>query len=484
MELLDAPGFLLARWAIQRGLGLVYLVAFLVAANQFRPLAGARGLLPMGPFLDRVPFRAAPSLFQWTGGLTPKGLDRAIGAAAWTGVGLAVAAVSGLSDAFGAPLSIAVWTALWALYLSFVNAGQLFYGYGWETLLLEAGFLAIFLGPSDLAPTWVTIWLVRWLLFRVMFGAGLIKLRGDRCWRELTCLDYHYETQPIPNFLSWYLHRSPKLVHRAGVAFTHFVQLVVPWGVLVPGPVGWAAGLLTIGFQATLIVSGNLSWLNYLTLLLAFACFDDRAWSFVLPDGATELLGLPAAPGPRPLAFDLATAGVAILVLALSVRPVRNMISSRQLMNASFEPLHLVNTYGAFGSVTRRRYEVVIEGEAEDGSWREYELKAKPGDPARRPPWIAPYHLRLDWQIWFSAMRPHAQERWFARLAERLLESDPATLALLAGNPFPDAPPRRVRARRFLYRFTTPAERRETGRWWNREEVGIYLPPMGREGLV
>lgn len=483
MELLDAPAYQLARWTLQRSLGGVYLVAFLVAANQFRPLAGARGLLPLGPFLERVPFRAAPSLFHWTG---PS--DRALATAAWTGVALSLLAVAGVSDAFGLPLSMAVWAGLWALYLSFVNVGQLFYGYGWETLLLEVGFLAVFLGSSDVPPTWITIWLVRWLLFRVMFGAGLIKLRGDDCWRRLTCLDYHYETQPMPNLLSWFLHRSPKPVHRMGVLFTHFAQVVAVWGVLVPGPVGWVAGAIVIAFQGMLILSGNLSWLNYLTLLLAFACFDDRVWGAVLPAGAVSLpvrfLGLPAVPGERPFTFDLAVLAVALLVLVLSVRPVKNMISPRQLMNASFEPLHLVNTYGAFGSVTRERYEIVVEGETPEGEWREYGFRGKPGDPARRPPWVAPYHLRLDWQLWFSAMRPQAQERWFVRLVARLLEGDRRTLALLRDNPFPDAPPRRVRARHLLYRFTTPAERRETGHWWHRREVGTYLPPVSLDDLA
>jgi hypothetical protein len=475
MEVLDAPGYELARWVVQRALGGVYLVAFLVAAHQFRPLAGVRGLLPMGPFLARVPFRAAPSLFHWTG---PS--DRAVAAAAWAGVALSALAFTGLSDAFGLAASITVWLALWALYLSFVNVGQLFYGYGWETLLLEAGFLAIFLGSSDVAPTWITIWLVRWLLFRVMFGAGLIKLRGDPCWRRLTCLEFHYETQPLPNLLSWYLHRSPRPVHRMGVLFTHFAQLVAAWGVLVAGPVGWAAGLVALGFQGMLILSGNLSWLNYLTLLLAFACFDDRVWDLALPAGS---LGLPAVPGARPVGFDVAVLALALLVGVLSVRPVLNMVSPGQLMNASFEPLHLVNTYGAFGSVTRERYEVVLEGEAADGTWRAYGFKAKPGDPARRPPWVAPYHLRIDWQIWFSAMRQEVQERWLVRLAARLMEGDRPTLGLLRGNPFPDAPPRRVRARRFLYRFTTPAERRASGNWWHREETGTYLPPLSLDDL-
>jgi hypothetical protein len=370
------------------------------------------------------------------------------------------------------------WGLLWALYLSFVNLGSLFYGYGWESLLLETGFLAVFLGPTDATPTWVTIWLVRWLLFRVMFGAGMIKMRGDPCWRQLTCLDYHYETQPLPNPWSFFLHRSPRWVHRMEVAGTHFVQLVAIWGIFLPQPGAALAGTLVIAFQGLLIVSGNLSWLNWLTLLLGFACFDD---------GTLAFLGLPRAQGleARPLAFDVALLAVTVLILGLSVRPARNLFSRRQLMNASFDPFHLVNTYGAFGSITRERREIEIEATRDEAideatEWRPYRFEGKPGDPRRRPPFVAPYHLRLDWQMWFAAMTPADRQPWFHRFVAKLLEADPGVLSLLAEDPMEGRPPRYVRAIWYRYRFSTFAEWRETGEWWTRERLGVYLPPVAR----
>lgn len=433
---------------------------------------GSRGLLPVPEHLERRGFRSAPSVFQL------RYSDSFAVGLAWAGVLLSVVALFGLSERFGTPLSMAVWFSLWALYLSFVNVGQTWYAFGWETLLLEAGFLAVFLGGAGTEPPEAVVWLYRWLLFRVMFGAGLIKMRGDPCWRDLTCLFYHYETQPLPNPLSWLLHRSPALIHKAGVLFTHFAQLVVPFGYFVPGPVSWVAGGLTVLFQGSLILSGNLSWLNHLTLVLAIACFDDRALSW-LPVRVPEV-------GPRALPHEVLVWGLLVLVVVLSVRPVRNLFRRRQLMNASFEPYHLVNTYGAFGSITRKRFEIVIEGclDADPGpesEWREYEFKAKPGRLDRRPPIVAPYHLRLDWLMWFAAMGSYHGHPWFVPLLVKLLEGDRAVIGLLArgGNPFPDGPPAAVRARLYLYRFTTRAERRETGRWWEREWVGEYVPAIG-----
>ncbi|MGH7564980.1 MAG: lipase maturation factor family protein [Gemmatimonadota bacterium] len=461
----------LTRFLLQRALALVYLIAFLVAANQFRALLGERGLLPVPEWLQGRGWRQAPGLFQL------RYSDRFALVLAWSGVGLSVFALSGLSERFGTPVSMAVWLLLWALYLSFVNVGQTWYAFGWETLLLEAGFLAIFLGGAGSETPEVVIWLYRWVLFRVMFGAGLIKLRGDPCWRDLTCLYYHYETQPLPNPLSWLLHRSPKVIHKAGVAFTHLVQLAVPFGYFLPAPFSWVAGGLTVLFQGSLILSGNLAWLNHLTLVLAVSTFNDRVLGWLVP------VDIPTV-GPRALQHDVAVWGLVVLVLVLSVRPVRNLFRRRQLMNASFEPYHLVNTYGAFGSITRQRYEIVIEGTLDEdpgpeSEWREYEFKAKPGALDRRPPIVAPYHLRLDWLMWFAAMSSHHRHPWFVPLLVQLLEGDPVVLGLLGRNPFPDSPPRVVRAQLHLYRFTTPAERRETGRWWERELVGDYVPAVG-----
>jgi Lipase maturation factor len=401
---------------------------------------------------------------------------------AWVGAGLAAAALVGLPEQGPALVSMAVWLALWALYLSVVNVGQTFYGFGWETLLLEAGFLAVFLGPAATAPPTLVLWLYRWLLFRVEFGAGLIKLRGDRCWRDLTCLDYHHETQPLPGPLSWFFHHLPRPLHRAEVLANHATQLVVPFGLFAPQPVARVAGLAVVVTQAWLLLSGNFSWLNLITIVLAASALDDTLLRAVLPVDPPATLADPAR------WEQAAVVAVALLVALLSVNPVRNLVGRRQLMNASFDPLRLVNTYGAFGAITRVRREVVLEGTDDpapgpDAVWAEYQFKAKPGDPRRRPRQVAPYHLRLDWLLWFAAMSPPAAHPWMLGLMVRLLEHDPATLKLLGRNPFPDQPPAVVRARLYRYRFTTPAERRRTGAWWSRDLLGDYLPPLRLDPL-
>ncbi|HTI44368.1 MAG TPA: lipase maturation factor family protein [Vicinamibacterales bacterium] len=458
-----------SRFLFERALAAMYLVGFLVAANQFVPLLGERGLLPVSRFTQYVPFRASPSVFF----LSPT--DTAFRTCAWLGVGLAVLALTGWPQQRGAIASGIVWAMMWLLYLSFVNVGQTFYGFGWETLLLETGFLAIFLGGWSTAPSLWLMWLYRWLLFRVMFGAGLIKIRGDSCWRDLTCLNYYFETQPIPNPLSWYFHWLPEAVHKGGVAFNHFAELVVPFGYFAPQPVAAIAGLITVAFQGVLIASGNLSWLNWLTVVLCIPTLDDRFLSW-LP------LAPPALQEPE-LVHRAAIYVVAAVVGVLSIAPTLNMLSPSQVMNTSFEPLHLVNTYGAFGSITRTRYEIVIEGSDDGQAWREYEFKGKPGDPSRWSPQIAPYHLRLDWLMWFEAFSPRPQSEWFAVLLQRLLEGDGPTLSLLKTNPFPDHAPRFLRARYYRYRFTTVDEHRQTGRWWNRELVSEYVRPVTREAF-
>jgi hypothetical protein len=469
----------LTRWLLQRGLASIYLIAFVVAVNQFRPLLGTHGLTPVPWFVRHTAFWRSPSLLY---------LHYSDGFAmllSWFGVLCAVLALVGVSERFGTPLSMVIWGAMWVSYLSLVNVGQTWYGFGWETLLLECGFLAIFLGGCNTAPPAIVIWMYRWVLFRVMLGAGLIKLRGDPCWRDLTCLVYHFETQPIPNPISWYFNLAPLAIKKAGVLFNHLAELVTPIGYLIP--VAWVrqtAGLIAIAFQFTIFLSGNLSWLNWLTIVIALSCFDDRLLGRVLPVHAGPL---------EPLAFphQIALGVLGVIVAALSIRPAVNLISPGQLMNASFEPLHLVNTYGAFGSISRKRYEVVLEGTTESvvtpaTTWKEYQFKAKPGDVARRPPFIAPYHLRLDWLMWFAALSPAYADPWFVPLAARLLQNDQPTLSLMAANPFPDRPPVWIKAQLFVYRFTTPEERHQTGQWWVRTLEGDYLPPVSLEtpGLI
>jgi hypothetical protein len=467
-----ATDFWLSRLCFQRGLGCIYLIAFLIAANQFIPLLGERGLQPVRRFLRHVPLHRAPSLF-WI-----NCSDRFITAAIWCGIALSIFAVTGWSESLGLVVSMSAWALLWVIYLSLINVGQTFYGFGWETMLAETGFLAIFLGSSDAHPPVVVMWLIVWVLFRTMFGAGMIKLRSDPCWRDLTCLFYHYETQPLPNPLSWYLHHSPRWAHKAGVLFTHFAQLVVPWFYFAPAPLCYWAGGLTILFQITLILSGNLSWLNYITIVLCIPCFDDRLLGRLISISHS-------VPVQMTLVHKIAAGAITVIVLALSLRPARNLFSRRQLMNASFEPLHLVNTYGAFGAVTRERFEVVIKGtDAEypdaNAEWREYEFKGKPGDVNHRPCIVSPYHWRLDWQMWFAAMSPPDLHPWIFAVVQSLLEGEKRILRLFARNPFPNAPPKFIRADWYRYRFTKPGARD----WWTRTYVGEYLPPMTLDRTV
>ena len=471
MEWFSAEGYWLSRLIFQRALALVYLVAFLCAANQFRALIGERGLLPVPVYLRRASFRKAPSLFHLHYS------DRFFAAVAWTGVLTSGVVLIGLADGLPFLAHMAVWALLWVLYLSIANVGQLWYSFGWESLLCETGFFAVFLGPSTAAPPLLVLLALRWLLFRLEFGAGLIKIRGDRCWRDLSCLYYHHETQPMPNPLSWYFHHLPKPLHKVEVATNHVTQLVVPFLFFMPQPVAGTAAIVVIVTQSWLLLSGNFSWLNTLTIVIATATVGDRLWQAMLGvSPPTDLV-------ESPVWYQGLVVALAAGTVILSYWPARNLLSRGQLMNYRFNPFQLVNAYGAFGSITRVRHEIVIEGTDDpdpgpDTQWREYEFKGKPGDVRRRPPQVAPYHLRLDWLMWFAALSPAYAESWFLEFVTKLLENNPATLKLLRHNPFPDTPPACVRASYYRYRFTDRRARRQTGAWWERTLVGEYVPPI------
>jgi hypothetical protein len=484
---IEAPvkaSYWLARFVILRLLGVVYLIAFLVAVNQLTPLIGEHGLLPASLFMDRISahlgskwaaFLELPSVF-W--------LDHSDGsmlAVSWLGAALSLVVFLGYANAV-------LMFMLWALYTSIVNIGQDWYSFGWEIQLLETGFLAIFLCPlfdgrafPRRAPPVAVIWLFRWLTFRIMLGAGLIKLRGDSCWRDLTCLYYHYETQPLPNPFSRFLHFQPHWFQKFGALWNHFVELVAPWFVFGPANARRAAGFFLFTFQLFLIFSGNLSFLNWLAIVPILACFDDAFLARLLPRPLVESSGKAAAVAEPSRDQDLFAMALAVLVGLLSVLPVANLLSSSQLMNTSFSRLHLVNTYGAFGSVGRERLDIVFEGTDEPAvtertEWRQYEFKGQPVDLSRRPPFVAPYQLRLDWQMWFAAMSNPQEYPWTLHFVWKLLHNDAPTLGLLASNPFPDRPPRYVRARLYRYQFAPPGN--AEGAWWVRTELGVWIPPL------
>lgn len=268
MDWFTADGYWLSRLIFQRALAAVYLVAFLSAVLQFRALIGERGMLPVPELLRRTPWRAAPGLFRLHYS------DRFFAAVAWLGCAVSAALIAGLDGLLPLWGGMLLWALPWVLYLSIVQVGQVWYGFGWESLLLETGFLAVFLGTGDTAPPVLVLWLLRWLLFRVEFGAGLIKMRGDACWRELTCLDFHHETQPMPGPLSWFFHHLPRPVHRAEAAANHVTQLLVPFLLFTPQPVASAAAGLMVLTQLWLVLSGNFAWLNWLTIALALSVVD------------------------------------------------------------------------------------------------------------------------------------------------------------------------------------------------------------------
>jgi hypothetical protein len=471
MDWFAAPEYWLARQLVLHGVAALYLIAFVAAARQFRALIGEHGMLPVPQYLARQSFGKTPSIFQLHYS------DRFFAVVCWCGAAVSAALVAGAYDLVPLWAAMLMWLVLWILYLSIVNVGQTWYGFGWESLLLEAGFLAIFLGNDSIAPPLLVLFLARWLLFRVEFGAGLIKLRGDPCWRDLTCLYYHHETQPMPGPLSWFFHHLPKPLHKVEVAGNHFAQIVVPFALFAPQPIASVAASIVVVTQLWLVLSGNFAWLNWVTIVLAFSAIDDATAAAVVP--------LPDAPtfADPPLWFAGLVVAVTALMVFLSFWPVRNLLSRRQRMNMAFNPYHLANTYGAFGSIGRTRMELVIEGTdepeiTEQTVWKEYEFKGKPGPVKRLPRQWAPYHLRLDWLMWFAAISPAYAMPWLGPFVVRLLKNDPATVRLLHRNPFPDSPPRYVRAQFYEYRFTTWRELLRDHAWWHRSLVGEYLPPI------
>jgi hypothetical protein len=479
----------LTRSAILRLLGVVYLFGFLGLTDQVLPLLGADGLTPIADLLDYLArqgqgFAEVPSIF-WL-----DASDTTLVVAAWIGVALSLAVVLGYANA---PVMI----VLWVLYGSFARVGQLWFAFGWEIQLLETGFLAIFLAPpldprplASRPPPFVMIVLYRWLAFRIMLGAGLIKLRGDPCWTDLSCLDHHFETQPIPNPASPWFHHAPHLVHVAGVMFNHVVELIAPWFALFgPRRLRVLAAVLMLGFQLSLVISGNLAFLNWLTLVPILACLDDDAIRWVLPARIRGWLDrrvtrADANGRDRPSrAARIVVWLIAGLVAIKSVDVVTNLISSDQAMNRSYDRLELVNTYGAFGSVGDVRHELIIEGTREEApgettEWLAYELPCKPGDLDRGLCILGPYHHRFDWLIWFAAMKrePDRYTTWVDRVVFKLLISDAGIRSLLAVDPFGDEPPRWIRIRRFRYEFAAPDEG-----GWLRSDEQLWMDPVGLE---
>jgi hypothetical protein len=445
-----------------RGLAIIYLIAFASLLPQIDGLVGSHGILPAHDFLENVraqygsrAYTLFPT-FAWV-----NSSDVFLHALVWSGIGLSAVLLAGFI-----PLGATI--GLFLIYLSIDTIGQTFYSFQWDALLLEAGFAAVLVAPPGLHPSYSTppsrmaVWVFRLLIFRLMFESGLVKLlSGDPTWRNLTALNYHYETQPLPTPVAWHVQQLPSLFQKVSVLGMFAVELVVPFLFLTTSRLRKIGAFITIAFQLAIALTGNYTFFNLLTILLCAFLFDVKSttrtpWNVwfvgvvLIPIGVLQILttfGNPAKV-PEPIAS----------------------------IDFRAETFHIVNHYGLFAVMTTSRPEIIIEGSDDGQQWKPYEFKFKPGDVRRPLAWVAPYQPRLDWQMWFAALSNYQSNPWFEHLMLRLLEGTPQVTALLAFNPFPDKPPRFIRAVTYDYHFTDTATRRKTGAVWTRMPLGEYFP--------
>lgn len=464
---LAPPSYDLTRWVFLRLLALAYLAAFWSLSGQILGLAGSRGILPAADYLRAIEQALGPARFWsyptlgWLGAS-----DFALRLFCLLGIVAAVVAVLGLLPALCFP-------ALWALYLSLVVVGQEFLRFQWDILLLETGFLAIWFAPQRRPASRVMLWLLRALCFRLTFSSGAMKLSsGDPTWRNLTALQYHYETQPLPTPLAWFAHQLPVWFQSFSTVAMFTIELGAPFLIFAPRRLRLIGAGLLIFLQVLIALTGNYAFFNLLTIALCLLLLDDAVLKGLLPPSLGR-----AKPGAPGRIRRWTAAAFAAVILATGGAQVAGVVWGFYAVPEPLARWYIVNSYGLFAVMTTARPEIVVEGSRDGETWIPYEFRYKPGGLDRAPPIVAPHQPRLDWQMWFAALGSHQTNPWFTNFMVRLLEGSPEVAALLANNPFPDSPPRYVRARRYDYRFT---DRR--GGWWRREEAGLYFPVASLRG--
>jgi len=516
------PRYNRVRWVFLRSLGLIYLIAFASLGTQIKGLIGANGVVPAAEFMTAVQqhFDAAhvgleryhrlPTLC-WFGAS-----DRFLQGLCVAGGLLAVVLVLNFAPALCLIL-------LWLIYLSLMSVGGDFLSFQWDALLLETGFLAIFLAPPQFfawrraaPPSRLALWLLRWLLFQLMFESGVVKLiSGDSTWKHLLALNYHYETQPLPTWIGWYAHQLPEAFQKLSVFIMFVIEIAVPFLVFAPRRPKLVGCFLLIFLQVAILLTGNYCFFNLLTIALCMLWLDDAALARFIPsrwrsresapapdfnaeslphteNGTLGEISIPpiaveTVPRPRGWPRSLVRPLAVIILLLTSTGMLARfgwmpVPSPLLALEEWLGPFQTLNHYGLFAVMTTARPEIIIEGSDDGKTWLPYEFKYKAGDVNRRPGFVAPHQPRLDWQMWFAALRPNGRDRWFVGLCVRLLEGSPDVLALLERNPFPGKPPRYLRAEYYDYQFTNFAERRATGAWWRRKRIGEYLPPVPLPG--
>ena len=478
----EKPAYFYSQWLFLKILALAYLAAFGSLWPQVDGLIGARGILPSGLFLSYVKHQWGAASYWYVP--TFCWLDSSnsfLHLLCGGGVVLSLLLLAGVAPA-------ACLALLWLFYLSLVSVGQDFLSFQWDNLLLEAGFLAVFLAPLQWRwkrngvgpPPAAFLFLFRWFLFRLMFSSGMVKLlSGDEAWKSLTALQYHYETQPLPTPLAWWANQLPPWFQKLSCLSMFGVELAAPLFIFGPRKLRPAAFLLMASLQVLILLTGNYCFFNLLTLGLCLFALEDKAWPswFKLWWGPIRQGGDSKTPPWLAVSF-------AALMVLLSLPPFTATLGFRSGwplisgLDQLLAPLRSVNSYGLFSIMTTTRPEIEVSGSDDGVHWEPYRFKFKPGDLGRPPGYVAPYQPRLDWQMWFAALGDFRDNPWFGPFLAGLLEGSPDVLGLLGDNPFPGKPPKWIKAEVYEYHFTNRAEKARTGNWWKAEYKGPYIGPF------
>lgn len=445
---------------LSRGIGLIYLIAFVILFKQYLPLVGKEGIDPISK--DVKGFDEYFSIFY----LFPN--DLFIKSCATLGIIISTTLLLGINEIIGLRFTSFLWAVLWILFLSFVNSGGVFFKPGWDKILVESGFVAIFLGTLGVQTQEVVIWLFRWILFRMMLGSAIVKIRGDQKWTDLSALTHHFETQPFPGPFSWHIHNLPDKLLRVLTATVTILMFVLPFLYFLPQPYAAIAGSITVLIQFSIIVGGNYAWLNFLTIFLAVSTFNDEILYSIL--GISSELSM-AVPHPNTEAISL----IGLLVFLLSLPAILNFFTKNPVQNMSYNPLHIGNSYGAFPWVAESRKEIIIKGtkskDVKSAEWQEYRFKGKSEGINKRPPQLAPYHYIFEYMLFFLAHNKIDRTMWFEKFIFKLLDNDAKVLGLFSENPFDSEGPNHVKADLYRYEFTKPEELESKGNYWKREKI-------------
>jgi hypothetical protein len=494
----------IARWIFLRALGLIYFSAFFALIFQVRGLIGSQGILPATEYLRSAGSLGAMRFWYIPSLLWINSSDRTLMTICWLGLFSSLILVINIWPR-------AMLFICFVCFLSFVSAAQDFSGYQSDGMLLEAGFLSLFLAPSGLFPGWGTkypppraaVFLLLWEWFRIYFESGLVKLEsGDPTWRNFTAMYEYYQNGPLPTWIGWYLQHLPNWFHIATAASTLFMELVLVWMVFLGRRWRIVCFFIVTIWQIGVIATANYAFLNYLVLVLAFLLLDDSFLHRLVPqryrtglkptlaratdeepplteteEAEVSTEGRP----PAPVRLALSAAMLTVIFYCTALPLVQMLWRAAPLPTwpvASLEPFRIANAYGLFAVMTPHRYEIEFQGSNDGEHWIAYPFRYKPQSLNERPRIYAPYQPRFDWNLWFASLGSWQQNAMVPKTEEFLLENDPDVLVLFAGNPFPDAPPHLVRAVLWQYWFSTMQEKRTSGVWWRRQLIGPYAPTI------